>query len=151
MRALKPALAVCLFVLMTVPPVHARSADKKKEEKPAEAAPEPRRQTLGVEYFRTAVDLDKSQEEKMRQLLSDYNKEKIKREGDIRFKELEFKELANQETLDFDKLEARYKEITDLQAGVGSFRVKKLLSAREFLNDEQYDKYKRKLLKMFFQ
>ena len=81
----------------------------------------------------------------------DYNKGKIKKEEDIQLRELDFMELFNQDAPDYDKLEAKFKEITSLQADLGSYRVRKLLSAHDFLKDDQFKKYKKMLLRIFFQ
>lgn len=106
--------------------------------------------SLSVEFFKKKIDLDKSQEGKLQRLLFDYDKGKIKKEGEIKYAELEFLDLLNQPAFDYDLLDAKFKQIAALQAGLGSFRLRKLLEAGEFLTDDQYKKYKQILLQMFF-
>ena len=87
----------------------------------------------------------------MELLLLEYNKEKIKQEAEIQYRELEFLEMFNQSELEYEKLEAKFKEIAAFQADLGSFRVRKLMEAKQFLTAEQSEKYKKILLKIFFQ
>ena len=110
-----------------------------------------RRPGLSVEFFRKNIDLDAAQGEKMQVLLFQYDKETTKKMGDIQYQELELKDLLNSDDIDFDKLEAKFKEISALRADLQSYRIVKLLEARQFLKDEQYVKYKAILLQMYFQ
>lgn len=107
------------------------------------------RELLSVEYFKKKITFDKVQEEKMSNLLFEYNKAKVKWEGDIQYLTLEFLDLFNADKMDDDKLEAKYKEVTKLQAEFGSHRIKKLMEAGRFLDQEQYAKYRKMLLKIF--
>ncbi len=152
--------AVVLAVLTGMP--CAAASKKKPDEKaapganPAQPAPapaaNPKLQLLGVEFFKKrGLALDKSQEGKMELLLLEYNKEKIKQEAKIQYRELEFLEMFNQSELEYEKLEAKFKEIAAFQADLGSFRVRKLMEAKQFLTAEQSEKYKKILLKIFFQ
>lgn len=114
-----------------------------------EAVSAPPRQLMSVEFFRKKITFDKVQEEKLANLLFDYNKAKVKWEGDIQYRQLEFLELFNKDIVDHDKLEAKYGEVTKMQAEFGSFRIKKLLEAGQFLDPAQYAKYRKTLLKIF--
>ena len=106
---------------------------------------------MSVGFFRNKIDLDTAQTEKMQHLLFEYDKETTTRGTEVELREMEFTEQLNRNDLDYAELEARLKEITTLQAGLGSFKIRKLIEARQFLNDDQYKKYKKQLLKIFFQ
>lgn len=117
----------------------------------AESAVQPQRPGLSAAYFKKAVGLDTSQMEKMQMLLFDYDKATTKKSGELQFQELEFLELLNKDAADLDKVEAKFKEVSSIRADLESFRVTKLLEARQFLKDSQYAKYRKIVLQMYFQ
>lgn len=145
-----------MAILMLGLPVAAKDKDDKKKESSSEAAQEkPRREkperALSVEFFDKRLDLDAAQEEKMQGLLVDYGKEQIKRDGEIRYTELEFLEAFDSPAPDFDKLEAAYKDLSAKQAELKSISIRKLMEAKQFLNDDQFGKYKKTLIAIFLQ
>lgn len=97
---------------------------------------------FSIDALKEALDLNEEQTVKMKALRVAYEKERIKKEAEIKITEVEFFELLDQKELDLSKIEAKLKQLGSLQADLGFFRVKKLADTKAFLTAEQFAKFK---------
>jgi Spy/CpxP family protein refolding chaperone len=97
---------------------------------------------FSMEALKETLGLTEEQLSKMKSLRVSYEKERIKKEAEIKIAELEFVELLDQKELDMPKIEAKLKLLGSLQAELGFFRVKKLQETRTFLSPEQFTQFK---------
>ncbi len=128
----------------------AGKADVQRSGDQAELAPPRRSDPFTIESLRAGLNLDKTQTNKMKALVMEYGKERIKKDAALQLARLEFLELFDQDDPDFDKIDTKLKEIGAIQAEAGSFRIKKFMEAKKFLNEDQFDKFKKLLLGMIF-
>ena len=97
---------------------------------------------FSIDALKEALDLNEEQTTKMKALRVAYEKERIKKEAEIKIMEVEFFELLDQKELDLPKIEAKLKQLGSLQADLGFFRIKKLQETKAFLSAEQFAKLK---------
>jgi hypothetical protein len=97
---------------------------------------------FSIDALKEALGLSEEQVAKMKALRVAYEKERIKKEAEIKVVEVEFFELLDQKELDLPKIEAKLKQLGALQAELGFFRVKKLQDTRAFLSTDQFAKFK---------
>lgn len=157
MRTMNAVIGVMVILLVAGPALGAErdkkatgKAEAQRSGDQAELAMPRRSDPFTVESLQVGLSLDKTQTNKMKTLLMEYGKERIKKDGDLQLARLEFLELFDQDNPDFDKIDAKLKEIGNLQADIGSFRIKKFMEAKKFLNEDQFDKFKKLLLGMVF-
>lgn len=106
---------------------------------------------LKVDSFKKVLHLDDAQTEKMQMILWDFEKETTKKAANIQVAQIEMADLLNQNGFDYDKLAAKFKELSGLRADFRAYRIVKLMEARQFMKDDQYAGYRKLLLQLFFQ
>jgi len=103
---------------------------------------------LSPESLRGMLGLSDDQVQKMRQLRMEYEKETIRKGADIRVGELEMKDLLEQKNVDLAQVEKKVRQLEALRGDLMLVRVRSMLKAKDFLNDQQFDRFKQMVLLM---
>ena len=101
---------------------------------------------LSPESLREMLGLSDDQVQKMRQLRMEYEKETIRKAADIRVAGLEVKDLLEQKTVDLAQVEKKVRQLEGLRGDLTLLRVRSMMKAKDFLNDQQFAKFKQMIL-----
>ncbi|MBI5197782.1 MAG: periplasmic heavy metal sensor [Nitrospirae bacterium] len=93
-------------------------------------------------YLRERLNLDDKQFEQLHKLYSEYEKEMVKRHADIRVGEMEMGDLLEAKKIDMGAVEKAVKKVESLRSELSLYRVKALMRTKEFLTEEQFDKFR---------
>lgn len=109
----------------------------QKEPSPGYSAKPP-----SLENFKERLGLTDEQAVKFTKLWSDYRKETIKKEADIQVAGIDLSELMEQKKVDLGQLEKKLRQLEDMKTELMLYRVRTLFKAKEFLNEDQFEKLK---------
>ena len=101
-----------------------------------------------LENFKERLGLTDEQAVKFTKLWSDYRKETIKKEADIQVAGIDLSELMEQKKVDLGQLEKKLRQLEDMKTELMLYRVRTLFKAKEFLNEDQFEKLKNFGLRM---
>lgn len=90
---------------------------------------------------REQLGLSPAQVEKLRGLRSDFEKDAIKKQADIRVAEVDLSDLFAASSPDLGKIEAQVMKIATLRGGLRFARIKTLEEGRAVLSQEQWQKF----------
>lgn len=88
------------------------------------------------------LGLSPEQEQKLRDLRTDFAKESVRRTAEIRVAEIELDALLEQGTWDLAKIEPKVKQTASLRGDLRLARIKTLAAGRAVLTAEQLEKLK---------
>ncbi len=88
------------------------------------------------------LGLSPDQENRLRDLRTEFSKEWVRRNADIRVAEIELDSLLAQDKWDLAKIEPKVKQIASLQGDLRLARIKTLAAARDVLTPDQLQKLK---------
>jgi Spy/CpxP family protein refolding chaperone len=88
------------------------------------------------------LGLSPDQENKLRDLRTEFSKEWVRRSADIRVAEIELDSLLAQDKWDLAKIEPKVRQIASLQADLRLARIKTLAAGRDVLTPDQLQKLK---------
>jgi len=97
--------------------------------------------TIMLEH-KQELGLTLEQEQKLRDLRTEFAKESVRRSADIRVAEIELDSLLEQDRWDLAKVEPKVKQIATLQGDLRLARIKTLGAGLEVLTPEQLEKLK---------
>lgn len=98
---------------------------------------------FSVERMREVLNLSEEQEQQMRKLRMDYKKENIRKHADLKVARLELSELMQEKNMNMGKVEKKVRQVEGIQGNLMLFRINNLMKAKEFLSDEQFDKFRK--------
>jgi hypothetical protein len=98
------------------------------------------------EVLREYLGLNDDQVQKMRQLRMEYEKESIRKHADLRVAQLELADLLQQKNIDMGQVEKKIRQIETVRGDLMLFRIRSLMKAKDFLNDEQFARFKQMTL-----
>ena len=88
------------------------------------------------------LGLTLEQQQKLRDLRTQFSKESVRRTAEIRLAEIELDTLLEQDQWDLSKIEAKVKQIAALQGDLRLARVKTLAAGRAVLTPQQLENFK---------
>lgn len=94
------------------------------------------------EGLKEGLNLTEEQAKKLHDLFIDYRKGGIQKRANLQVAEIELEELIADPKLDLSKIEKKAKEKESLETDMMMFRVRSMAKAKEFLSDDQYDKFR---------
>lgn len=89
---------------------------------------------------RDELNLSSEQVRNLERLRSDFEREAVKSEGDLRVAELDVSEILKADSVDVKKAEAKVREIERLRADLRIARIRAIEQAKAVLTPEQRDK-----------
>ena len=93
-------------------------------------------------HFARWLDLDQTQAQKMHKLYAAYKKEMVRRKAEIRIAEMDLADLLEEKNPDPKALERAVKKLESLRADLLQYRIDTLMKTREFLREEQFQRFK---------
>lgn len=103
---------------------------------------------FSTESIKERLGLTDEQVEKFSKIRSDYLKESIKKQAEIKVAGVELLELLDQKKMDQAQIEKKLRQIETLKTDLALFRIKMLFKTKDFLNDDQFAKLKSMTMRM---
>jgi hypothetical protein len=138
-------MAIIVVVLVTSPMAFGQMGMMGGPHKPAgqmESSPGYSAKPPSPENFKERLGLTDEQAVKFAKLWSDYRKETIKKQADIQVAGIDLSELMEQKKVDMGQLEKKLRQLEDMKTDLMLYRVRTLFKAKEFLNEDQFEKLK---------
>ncbi|MBI4715377.1 MAG: periplasmic heavy metal sensor [Nitrospirae bacterium] len=97
-------------------------------------------------YYWEELKLNDKQKEQMHKVYTEYSKEMVRRQADIRIAEMDLADLIEEKKVDMAAVEKAVKKVEGLRRDRTLYRVKALMKTRDFLTEEQFEKYRSRTL-----
>lgn len=92
--------------------------------------------------FKDYLKLNDQQSEQMHKLYSDYRKEMVRRNADIRVAEMDLAEMLEAKAINTAEIEKAVKKAESLRSDLTMYRIKALMKSKEFLTAEQFKMFR---------